>query len=637
MKKKIVYESKYLAKKSEKKTSQVYIVLGFLAFIFIVIIVVLFLLFGNEGIKDFNNKVKYDDLLLKNEIKLYLNLNEYENLNLKIDDYLKEDLNLKLKKNLVYLKLYILLTLNDISRLKEFLLQFKKQISKEDFYFINGYIYFLQKNYKMAIKELKKIGNNKNLFRDCAILLSKIYIEENNYKEAIDILEKIQDKDAIILYNLSYLYLSLNEMDKSLFYAKEIDKFNFQKDNLLFKPELIKTRISMENKSYVDALSYLDNIKEFPFLTQTYIYNRLVCEHLILKDNDKNNYKNFIDKIYQSHENFPYLIYQLIFAILYFEKQDDLAIEFFEKNKDNILLKDYEKYLALAMDLYNRTKNFDKSLKIISEINLSNISEKYFNLLLFLYYQSAKGGNALDQFEIECKNLIKSKDEKIYILNLLTQSLIENNKVEDGLRFLLNEKLFDIYPAQYYINLAKLYIAKNDEENVIKYLKIIEKIDIEDINKDEVYSFLCSYYLKTKKLEDFKNLFSLISEEGRESKENLLLFLEYSIKIKDYDSIIKISDNLIEKFIDDEKILFYIAKSYYEKKDYDKAIIYFSRLFEREKNKKTKAGYAIYLGNCFAYIQNISTALFYYKQAYLIDNEQTYSKINSQILEKLSY
>ena len=161
-------------------------------------------------------------------------------------------------------------------------------------------------------------------------------------------------------------------------------------------------------------------------------------------------------------------------------------------------------------------------------------------------------------------------------------------------------------------------------------------MDIDIKEKDEIYLFLCKYYLKTKKLEDFKNLFSLISEEERKKSENLLLYLEYNIQLKNYNSIIESVEKLDNSKIKDDRILFYIAKSYYEIKEYDKAIIYFSRLFEKIEDKKLKASFAIYLGNCYAYDGNISTALFYYKQANLLDNEQTYSKVNSQILEKIN-
>ncbi|MEJ5273027.1 MAG: hypothetical protein WH035_02755, partial [Spirochaetota bacterium] len=104
--------------------------------------------------------------------------------------------------------------------------------------------------------------------------------------------------------------------------------------------------------------------------------------------------------------------------------------------------------------------------------------------------------------------------------------------------------------------------------------------------------------------------------------------------IKNYDEIIEISGKLPDKIMEDKTIIFYIAKAYYEKKQYSQAIILFSKLIEKVDNFKEKSIFAIYIGNCNAYLGNYSTAKFFYKQALLFDKEQTYSIVNNQILEK---
>jgi len=56
-------------------------------------------------------------------------------------------------------------------------------------------------------------------------------------------------------------------------------------------------------------------------------------------------------------------------------------------------------------------------------------------------------------------------------------------------------------------------------------------------------------------------------------------------------------------------------------------------LEELEKNLKSKAIYAIYLGNSYAYLGNVQESLFFYKQAAVWDPDQNYSMLNSKMIE----
>jgi len=634
MKKKISYESKYFTKKANKKSIQTYIVLCFLIFIFIVIIAALFFLFGNKVENAFINQ-KYDEYEIKKEVRLFLKLKEYELLDSKIDEYLNLKIDKKLVRNLIYLKSLILMTLNDSEKIKAFADKYKKILSKDDYNFLNGYLNFIKKNYDDTKKYLYKINKTSLLYRDSAIILAKILFAENKVNEAIKVLEKVDNKDDAVLYNLAYLFLSKNDFASAQLYINSIGKIvqNFQ--TLSFKVDLLRLQISIENESWDIAKNSLVNIHEYPFLDETYFYNLLLVSFKSSDNDRQDNYLKVIEKT-KENDNYSFSLYQLIFTVLYFENMNKKAVEVFEDYKERILQGEYEKYLACALDLYDKTENYTKIVDMLDFNLLNSISEKYFEFYFQIYYKAMLNEKRLDQFNEICFNLLKTRNEKYLILNFLVESFINQKKYDEGINYLLNYSLITNYPPYYYLFLAKLYIYKGDERNAIKNLKIIEKMNLEGYDKDEIYSFICSYYLKTKKLDDFKKLFSLISEEGKNKFKNLQLLLKYDYISKNYDEIIELSNRISEKGIHDKNLLFYMAKAYYEKKEYSKATIYFSNLLESSKSLKEKAIFAIYLGNCNAYLGNFSSAKFFYKQAMVWDNNQTYSIVNTQILEKFS-
>ncbi len=631
MKKKIDYESKYFSQKKDKKNIQTYIVLGFLTLIFFIIILALFFLFGN---KDETGKInlKYDDFEIKREIRLLLKLKEYEILNSKIDEYLNQKIDKELKKNLLYLKVLILITLNDTSEINLFIEKYKKSLTNEDYCFLKGYSNYLIKNYKNSKEYLIKIRNTNSLYRDSAIILAKIFIEEKNLDEAIKVLVKIQDKDDVILYNLAYLYLIKNDLSMAQFYVNQIGKTIKKIENISFKIDLLKLHVSIENENWEIAKDSLENLKDYKFLEETYLYNLILVDYK--SKIDQNNYSFFLEKLKEEENSFSYPIYQLIFVTMFFNNMDNLAISFFEENKDKILQKEYEKYYALILYLYNKNKNYDKIINQIDFNLLNLVSKKYFPYFYRIYYESMINEKQYDKFLEISNNLLKFRDEKYLILSLIIDSMILQKKYDDGINYLLNSSILSNYPPYYYLLLAKLYIEKGDEKNAIKNFKIIEKMNLDGYDKDNIYSFICYYYLKTKKLDDFKKLFSLISDEGKKKKENINLLFKYDFLIKNYDEIIELSGKLPDNIKEDKTIIFYIAKAYYEKKQYSQAIIFFSKLIEKVDNFKEKSIFAIYIGNCNAYLGNYSTAKFFYKQALIFDKEQTYSIVNNQILEK---
>ncbi|MFN3411896.1 MAG: tetratricopeptide repeat protein, partial [Exilispira sp.] len=512
----------------------------------------------------------------------------------------------------------------------------KKYLNKDDYNFISGYTNYLQKNYEISKKYLEKIKNNSAIYRDGAIILSKIYLEEKKIEDAIRILDNINNKDNVIYYNLAYLSLLKNELKLAVKYAENIEKLELDEQIVLFKSILLKTRIYVENEDYYSGLKEINRISQYPYLQDTYLYNLLIIKHKLLSDDNLIEYKKIIDELNKNKGKYPDLLYKLMFIILYFEKYYDLAIDFYENTKEIILKDDYEKYIIITADLYNKKGIYKKTIELLNYNILSSLSENYFKIAFNYFYEGMLAEKKYDQFFDICKNLLKIRNEKDLILNLLVENFITIQRYDEGIQYLLSIKSYKSYPPYFYLLLAKLYIAKKDITNAYLNLKIVEKMDLKEYNRDEIYIFMAKYYLMIKKLDDFKNLFSLISEKEKNKSENFLLFLEYYYKSGNYNEIIKLEEIINQEYLKDRLVLFYLAKAFYKNKNYEKAIIYFSKLLEKTERPDEKAIYAIYLGNCYAYIDNLSSAYLYYKEAEIWDKNQSYSLVNRQILEKVT-
>ena len=88
-----------------------------------------------------------------------------------------------------------------------------------------GFIYFTQKRYDLAEKELKKSLLYNPDLKSAQIVISLIYSETNRLKEGIKILEKTIENypnDIQLLWNLGNFYALDGQFDKSIYCNKKI-------------------------------------------------------------------------------------------------------------------------------------------------------------------------------------------------------------------------------------------------------------------------------------------------------------------------------------------------------------------------------------------------------------------------------
>ena len=81
-------------------------------------------------------------------------------------------------------------------------------------------------------------------------------------------------------------------------------------------------------------------------------------------------------------------------------------------------------------------------------------------------------------------------------------------------------------------------------------------------------------------------------------------------------------------------IYFYTGYALYKKEYYLKAIDRFKSALELENDKKIKSNIAIYIGNCYAHLNEVNTAIFYYNEAKKFYEGNLYSDINIKTLIK---
>lgn len=629
MKNQLNYKSKYFSSK-KKISRQALIVVAFLFFIFLIILFVMIMAFSNSN-EEKSRSIMFDETSIKSELRFFWDLKEYDILEGKVDKYLEQKLPKKLYENLLVVKQYILLIKNDSHGIANYLEKYRKKISKSDYYFLSGYKCYLDKDYKNSLKYFSKISKDEQIYYDAAVISGKIYLEKNDLNSAINTLNGIRNKDSLIFYDLAVLYSLKSDFNLAVSELERISKDFIDEEILDFKPSLLLVRSYIELGDYEKASNNIKSLGDYPFLIDTYLYNFILVSY---KTGNIDNLENIYVELIQN-DNYPPEVYQIYYIVNFFNGDYQKAIEIFKSKKDKIFIsKDsYNKMLFLQVYMLDKKKAYDDINELLNFNILSSVDAQYLPFFLSIYKDAMIGTGKAEQLEVTLFSLLKSRNEKLIILQELSDLYILSGNIDKGISLLHDEKIIGNKPAEYYLILAKLYIAKKDYENASKILDTVSRMDIDSVSKDKVFSQLAYFSLILKKYDDFERNYSMISESQKNTPDNQLLYLNYAISTRDYQKIIDYSSSLLEKYPDDKNMLFYLGIAYYETKQFSNSIPVFARLIEIEKNLKSKAIYAIYLGNSYAYLGNIQESLFFYKQAAVWDPDQNYSMLNSKMIE----
>ncbi len=183
---------------------------------------------------------------LKNSIKN----NDPKNAKVYFDKIIEENPDIKETPDILYYSSQILIMNNDFEGAKK---QIIKAIEKKQdeglYYFELGKIYYKLNDYLRAINAFEyAIGENENLNSECYNYIGLSHYKKGNFKRALYNLDKAYsiNKRIIYLYNLSFVYKSLNMVEK---YEEVISEINS------YEPVNVR--------DYIDLSSILYDKKDF--------------------------------------------------------------------------------------------------------------------------------------------------------------------------------------------------------------------------------------------------------------------------------------------------------------------------------------------------------------------------------------
>ncbi len=235
-------------------------------------------------------------------------------------------------------------------------------------------------------------------------------------------------------------------------------------------------------------------------------------------------------------------------------------------NTDKVYLLDSNGYLV-KVDVFLDSKTQEEKIKKILEYLTINKDQKPNNLKGYL-----KENIKLLDYTIENKNIklnfskefLSLKEEKLVITGI-TYSLLELNDIE-SISFLVENK-----PLEKYTNITKEIGINN--EYFITNTKNINKIVLYYIDNSNNY-----YVPITKYLNDKREKVEIIIDELKNTKKNLISFINDSVKLLNYREesnvlYLNFSDELVDKNKEvTEKVLNTIAYSIFDSYEIDTVI-----------------------------------------------------------------
>lgn len=235
-------------------------------------------------------------------------------------------------------------------------------------------------------------------------------------------------------------------------------------------------------------------------------------------------------------------------------------------NTDKVYLLDSNGYLV-KVDVFLDSKTQEEKIKKILEYLTINKNQKPNNLKGYL-----KENIKLLDYKIENKNIklnfskefLSLKEENLVITGI-AYSLLELNDIEN-ISFLVENK-----PLEKYTNITKEIGINN--EYFITNTKNINKIVLYYIDNSNNY-----YVPITKYLNDKREKVEIIIDELKNTKKNLISFINNSVKLLNYREesnvlYLNFSDELVDKNKEvTEKVLNTIAYSIFDSYEIDTVI-----------------------------------------------------------------
>lgn len=284
------------------------------------------------------------------------------------------------------------------------------------------------------------------------------------------------------------------------------------------------------------------------------------------------------------------------------EKEPKNASFQFELGKNYLSLKNYvdaEKAFKKAVeldnkqrwywnglyDVYYQTKDYQKSIPIVEKLIEfdGNMRED----LVSLYMNTNQHAKALELLkDMESKSKLTSTMEfyKLKIQESNAYSKPQKEQLEEAIK--KNPKV-----EQNYIDLIVLYSSFNQEDKAFEVAKQLEK---EIPNSDWAHVSLVKFHLTNNDGENAsKSMFKVLDNNRMDLKikhrvfnEFLIFAVKNQVYLKDVDTAISYFDDIKEIDVAKE-----VAKFFWIKKDYDKAIYYFEKTIKKHPEDFESMGF----------------------------------------------
>lgn len=414
-----------------------------------------------------------------------------------------------------------------------------------------GLNYYYLENLKSAKQQFNEIivdFKNSNHFSDSILLNSEISFSKKDFKETIELLN-VLDKNSypdlypIALYRKSWSFYNLGNTEVALNLMIELFNIHQNKNKIIF---------SLTKESLRDISLFLYEFKENKI---AYILN------LKLTDEEKNEVIKNILNLQLSHSKHEEL-YQ------------------FAEQARQIGCKTICDLFALRASL--QTKQFDKSLEIFQNVNLSENNIEIYEIIQgFLNYWNYKQYKE-KFYKIILANISNNQigDFKQELLSIVYKSIVINNIDSIDIK---------------YLNIAMSKVDKFDALNIHAIINSwhINEYSISTENKlkyiDEVLNKFTSLNIETKENKiylDFleKKIVLLFNSNKFDNLENNLQIYEESTKKLNAIEIIKKRFNLIKQMKNENLDKTFDSLSDYITKNPSEIKYFINHLFVLSKN-----------------------------------------------------
>lgn len=380
------------------------------------------------------------------------------------------------------------------------------------FYFINGYISYITKDYKSAItnfektKKLIKKKDSNFLKIYTYILQNECYLKEKEYNYLVEnsetafkyiaLSKKYKNNKDIIWRNISTLTKNNKTTEKS------IDILN----------KYIENTKGLNSNTKVGLVGHLAYLYRLNFKYTQSTYNYIKALDIIAKNRKNIKEADYYECVILSNiGDLSYILGNLKNSLKCYDKAVNINI----KDKKNNAVAKSLVYIN-QMIIYIELDEYDKAIEIAKDINvltdyLKTDVKDDIEILLYQNLASAytykKDLNKAEVFLKKSSELLKY-DEVEYIRNkditlkiAYAEFYEQQKKYDEAIQIykdvlkshLKNDVNIEI---QIYEEIAKIYLDKNDIKNYIKYNKVAinKKDNFEDKLKEEYMNYASKLY-----------------------------------------------------------------------------------------------------------------------------------------------